>query len=100
MGGGALSKRKLLPAFVSSFTVCWRVGQDRQLNQAWRALLGQFAGERDIFARNQARTHLTKEHVLTLFAGFEIESFAERVVPSSTQGVWHRFHVVARKPAP
>lgn len=62
---------------------------------------GQFFGDRDSWAARADRTHHTHEEVVSLFAGFDIETLRieER---DDTPDVrepkhWHLFHVVARK---
>ena len=62
---------------------------------------GQFFGARDTWASMPDRTHHTKEEVLALLDGFEIEMMLEEEkddppdVRSSKH--WHLFHVVARQ---
>jgi len=62
---------------------------------------GQFFGARDSWASLPDRTHHTKEEVLTLLEGFEIEMMneEERDDPPDVRNPkhWQLFHVVARK---
>ena len=62
---------------------------------------GQFFGARDSWASLPGRTHQTKDEVLTLLGGFEIEMMheEEKDDPPDVRNPkhWHLFHVVARK---
>jgi SAM-dependent methyltransferase len=62
---------------------------------------GQFFGARDTWASMPDRTHHTKEEVLALLDGFEIEMMLEEEKddPPDVRSPkhWHLFHVAARK---
>ncbi|MCA9284631.1 MAG: class I SAM-dependent methyltransferase [Phycisphaerales bacterium] len=63
---------------------------------------GQFFGVRDTWASLPGRSHHSREEVLRLLEGFEIERMREeeRVDPPEVRNPkhWQIFHVVARKP--
>ncbi len=62
---------------------------------------GQFFGDRDTWASMPGRTHHSREEVLALLEGFEIEMMRveERDDPPGLRKPkhWHIFHMVARK---
>jgi tellurite methyltransferase len=62
---------------------------------------GHFFGTKDSWATDPEKTFHTKEQVLNLFAGFEIEYFEEVEEEGKTIGgrqkYWHVFHVVSKR---
>lgn len=62
---------------------------------------GQFFGKRDSWASMPGRTHHTKEEVLQLLCGFEVEMMREEerddIPEVRNPKHWQLFHVVARK---
>jgi tellurite methyltransferase len=62
---------------------------------------GQFFGDRDTWASLPGRTHQTRDEVLKLLEGFEIEMIneEEKDDPPDLRSPkhWHMFHVVAKK---
>lgn len=62
----------------------------------------QLYGPRDSWAGDPTITHLSRDEVEALLAGFEVEHFREEeddsTTPRGTPKHWHIFHIVARKP--
>lgn len=62
----------------------------------------QLYGPRDSWAGDPTITHLSRDEVEALLAGFEIEHFREEeddsTTPRGTPKHWHIFHIVARRP--
>lgn len=62
---------------------------------------GQFFGSRDTWASRPDRTHHSREEILELLEGFEIEMMDEEEEDDAPEvrnpKHWHMFHVVARK---
>ena len=62
---------------------------------------GQWYGPRDSWAGRPGITFLSRDEVMALLAGFEVEMFEEEEADSTTpRGKpkhWHIFHIVARK---
>ena len=62
---------------------------------------GQFFGDRDTWASLPGRTHHSRDEVMTLLEGFEIELMneEEKDDPPELRSPkhWHLFHVVAKK---
>lgn len=62
----------------------------------------QLYGPRDGWAGDPTITHLSRDEVAALLAGFEVEDFREEendsTTPRGRPKHWHIFHIVARKP--
>ncbi|MDA0748960.1 MAG: class I SAM-dependent methyltransferase [bacterium] len=65
---------------------------------------GQFFGERDSWASLPDRTHHSRDEILKLLEGFELEMMDEEETDDTPEvrnpKHWHMFHVVARKHEP
>lgn len=81
------------------FPGCWRRIVDG-IRPGGR-FAGQFFGDRDTWASLPGRSHQSREEVLALLAGFDIEMMRveERDDPPDLRSPkhWHLFHVVAKK---